>query len=67
MLDLPDQYSTATMLREIDESSNAETAAVLELTEQNVSSPASRAMMRDRLFARVGVNGKYVSIYGQPL
>jgi DNA-directed RNA polymerase specialized sigma24 family protein len=34
MLDLSDQYSTAVMLRDIDELSTAETAAVLELTDR---------------------------------
>jgi RNA polymerase sigma-70 factor (ECF subfamily) len=40
--------------------STAETAAVLDLTEQNVKVRLhrGRAMMRDRLFARVGGGGK---------
>ncbi|MGC1294611.1 MAG: RNA polymerase sigma factor [Alloacidobacterium sp.] len=60
VLDLPDQYRTVIMLRDIDELSTAETAAVLDLTEQNVKVRLhrGRAMMRDRLFARVGGNGK---------
>lgn len=60
VLDLPDQYRTVIMLRDIEELSTAETAAVLDLTEQNVKVRLhrGRAMMRDRLFARVGVGGK---------
>jgi RNA polymerase sigma-70 factor, ECF subfamily len=60
VLDLPDQYRTVIMLRDIDELSTAETAAVLDLTEQNVKVRLhrGRAMMRARLFARVGGNGK---------
>jgi RNA polymerase sigma-70 factor, ECF subfamily len=60
VLDLPDQYRTVIMLRDIDELSTAETAAVLDLTEHNVKVRLhrGRAMMRDRLFARVGGNGK---------
>ena len=55
VLNLPDQYRTVIMLRDIDELSTAETAAVLDLTEQNVKVRLhrGRAMMRDRLFARV--------------
>ena len=61
VLDLPDQYRTVIMLRDIDELSTAETAAVLDLTEQNVKVRLhrGRAMMRDRLFARVGASGKH--------
>jgi RNA polymerase sigma-70 factor (ECF subfamily) len=60
VLDLPDQYRTVIMLRDIEELSTAETAAVLDLTEQNVKVRLhrGRAMMRERLFARVGVGGK---------
>lgn len=48
------------MLRDVEELSTAETAAALELTEQNVKVRLhrGRAMMRDRLFARVGASGK---------
>jgi RNA polymerase sigma-70 factor (ECF subfamily) len=60
VLDLPDPYRTVIMLRDIEELSTAETAAVLDLTEQNVKVRLhrGRAMMRDKLFARVGVGGK---------
>jgi RNA polymerase sigma-70 factor (ECF subfamily) len=60
VLDLPEQYRTVIMLRDVEELSTAETAAALELTEQNVKVRLhrGRAMMRDRLFARVGASGK---------
>ncbi|MES2222014.1 MAG: RNA polymerase sigma factor [Acidobacteriota bacterium] len=60
VLDLPDQFRTVIMMRDIEELSTAETAAVLDLTEQNVKVRLhrGRAMMRDRLFARVGSGGK---------
>jgi RNA polymerase sigma-70 factor, ECF subfamily len=60
VLDLPEQYRTIIMLRDVEELSTAETAATLELTEQNVKVRLhrGRAMMRDRLFARVGASGK---------
>jgi RNA polymerase sigma-70 factor (ECF subfamily) len=60
VLKLPEQYRTVIMLRDVEELSTAETAAALELTEQNVKVRLhrGRAMMRDRLFARVGASGK---------
>jgi RNA polymerase sigma-70 factor (ECF subfamily) len=60
VLRLPEQYRTIIMLRDVEELSTAETAAALELTEQNVKVRLhrGRAMMRDRLFARVGASGK---------
>ncbi len=60
VLDLPEQYRAVIMLRDVEELSTAETAAALELTEQNVKVRLhrGRAMMRDRLFARVGASGK---------
>ena len=60
VLDLPEQYRTVIMLRDVEELSTAETAAALELTEQNVKVRLhrGRAMMRDRLFDRVGASGK---------
>jgi RNA polymerase sigma-70 factor (ECF subfamily) len=60
VLDLPQQYRTVIMLRDVEELSTAETAAALELSEQNVKVRLhrGRAMMRDRLFARVGASGK---------
>ncbi len=61
VLDLPDQYRTVVMLRDIEELSTLETAAALDLTEQNVKVRLhrGRALMRDRLFARVGGSGKH--------
>jgi RNA polymerase sigma-70 factor (ECF subfamily) len=60
VLDLPEQYRTVIMLRDVEELTTAETAAALDLTEQNVKVRLhrGRAMMRDRLFARVGASGK---------
>lgn len=60
VLGLPDQYRTVVMLRDVEEMSTSETAAALDLTEQNVKVRLhrGRAMMRDWLFARVGGNGK---------
>ena len=60
VLDLPDPYRTVVMLRDVEEMSTSETAAALDLTEQNVKVRLHRghAMMRDRLFTRVSVSGK---------
>jgi RNA polymerase sigma-70 factor (ECF subfamily) len=60
VLELPGQYRSVIMLRDIEELSTAETAAALELTEENVKIRLhrGRAMMRDRLYARVGAQGK---------
>ncbi len=60
VLDLPDHYRAVIVLRDIEELSRSETAAVLDLTEQNVKVRLHRghAMMRDRLYARVGHNVK---------
>ena len=60
VLDLPEQYRAVIMMRDVEELTTAETAAALELTEQNVKVRLhrGRAMMRDRLFARVGASGK---------
>ena len=60
VLDLPPHYRSVVMLRDIEEMSTAETAAALDLTEDNVKIRLHRghAMMRDRLSARVGAQGK---------
>lgn len=60
MLRLPEQYRTVLMLRDVEEMSTAETAAALELTEENVKVRLhrSRAMMRRELFERVGSAAK---------
>jgi RNA polymerase sigma-70 factor, ECF subfamily len=56
VLDLPAPYRTVIMLRDVEELSTAETAAALDLTEENVKVRLhrGRALMRDYLFARVG-------------
>lgn len=60
VLDLPAPYRTVIMLRDIEELSTAETAAALELTEENVKVRLhrGRALLRDHLFARVGPSCK---------
>ncbi len=60
VLDLPAPYRTVIMLRDIEELSTAETAAALELTEENVKVRLhrGRALVRDHLFARVGPSRK---------
>jgi RNA polymerase sigma-70 factor, ECF subfamily len=58
LLDLPEQYRTVVMLRDIEELSTAETAAALDLTEDNVKVRLhrGRAMARGWFVARVGAN-----------
>ena len=60
VLELPDQYRTVIMLRDVEELSTAETAAALDLTEENVKVRLhrGRALMRQSLFARIGGSGK---------
>jgi RNA polymerase sigma-70 factor (ECF subfamily) len=60
VLELPDQYRSVVMLRDVEELSTSETAAVLDLTEQNVKVRLHRghAMMRQRFLARLGSNGR---------
>lgn len=60
VLGLPDHYRTVIMLRDVEELSTSETAAALDITEQNVKIRLhrGRAMMRDWLFAHVGESGK---------
>jgi RNA polymerase sigma-70 factor (ECF subfamily) len=60
VLALPDKYRTVVMLRDVEEMTTSDTAAALDLTEQNVKVRLhrGRAMMRDWLFARVGGDGK---------
>ncbi|HTJ28952.1 MAG TPA: RNA polymerase sigma factor [Acidobacteriaceae bacterium] len=57
---LPFQLRTVVMLRDVQELSTYETAQILEITEQNVKVRLhrGRALMRERLFARVGASGK---------
>jgi len=60
VLDLPEQYRAVVMLRDIEEMSTEETAAALDLSEENVKVRLhrGRARMRDWLFARVGTRVK---------
>jgi RNA polymerase sigma-70 factor (ECF subfamily) len=62
VLELPDAYRSVVMLRDVEELSTAETAAALELTEENVKVRLHRghAMMRDRLLTLVGSNRREV-------
>ena len=52
VLDLPEQYRTVIMLRDVEELSTAETAAALELTEQNVKVRLHRGRAMARLAFR---------------
>jgi RNA polymerase sigma-70 factor, ECF subfamily len=58
ILELPEQYRTVLMLRDVEELSTAETAEVLSLTEENVKVRLHRGhgMLRAWLLARVGAN-----------
>ena len=60
VLALPEAYRLVVMLRDVEEMSTAETAAALELSEENVKIRLHRghAMMREMLFERVGAEGK---------
>jgi RNA polymerase sigma-70 factor (ECF subfamily) len=59
VLGLPDHYRSVVMMRDIEQLSTAETAAVLDLSEQNVKVRLHRghSLMRGWLFARVGETG----------
>jgi RNA polymerase sigma-70 factor (ECF subfamily) len=56
VLGLPEAYRAVVMLRDVEELTTAETAAALDLTEENVKVRLHRghAMMREMLFERVG-------------
>jgi RNA polymerase sigma-70 factor (ECF subfamily) len=60
VLDLPEHYRAVVMLRDIEEMSTAETAAALDLTEENVKIRLhrGRTMAREWLFDRVGSKAK---------
>ena len=60
IMDLPYQFRTVVMMRDVEEMSTADTAAALELTQENVKVRLHRghAMMRSWLFARLGENTK---------
>jgi RNA polymerase sigma-70 factor (ECF subfamily) len=65
---LPDSYRTVFILRDVEEMSTAETADVLEITEENVKVRLhrARAMLRKSLFARVGMEAKEVFHFYAP-
>ena len=60
VLGLPEAYRVVVMLRDVEEMSTAETATALDLSEENVKIRLHRghAMMRERLFERVGTKAK---------
>jgi RNA polymerase sigma-70 factor, ECF subfamily len=60
ILDLPYQFRTVVMLRDVEQMSTAETAAALELSQENVKVRLHRghALMRNWMFARLGENSK---------
>jgi RNA polymerase sigma-70 factor (ECF subfamily) len=60
LLNLPANYRTVVMMRDVEELSTAETADTLGLTEENVKVRLhrGRAMVRKWLFSRVGENAK---------
>jgi len=60
LLDLPARYRAVVMLRDVEELSTSETAAALDLSEENVKVRLhrGRAMMRAWLFGHVGTNAK---------
>lgn len=53
------------MMQDVEELSTSETAAALDLTEENVKVRLhrGRAMMREWLFGRVGANGKNAFLF----
>ena len=60
VLNLPENYRTVIMLRDIEELSTTETAEALDLTEENVKIRLHRGhgMMRNWLFERIGSGAK---------
>jgi RNA polymerase sigma-70 factor (ECF subfamily) len=60
VLGLPEQYRTVLMMRDVEEMSISETAAALNLSEENVKVRLhrGRAMVRGDLFAQVGGTAK---------
>jgi RNA polymerase sigma-70 factor (ECF subfamily) len=60
IMDLPYQFRTVVMMRDIEQMSTADTAAALELTQENVKVRLHRghAMMRSWLFTRLGENSR---------
>ena len=60
LLQIPQPYRTVVMLRDIEEMSTAETAAALELSEENVKVRLhrGRTMVRNLLLEKLGESGK---------
>src|SRR5438128_7887187 len=60
LLELPEQYRTVVMLRDVEEMNTSETAAALDLTEENVKVRLHRVrlMVRNWLMERVGTSSK---------
>jgi RNA polymerase sigma-70 factor (ECF subfamily) len=60
VLGLPEQFRTVVMLRDVEELNTSETAAALDLSEENVKVRLHRghAMLRGWLFARMGAEAK---------
>ncbi|HVT98015.1 MAG TPA: RNA polymerase sigma factor [Acidobacteriaceae bacterium] len=60
LLNLPEMYRTVVMLRDVEELSTAETAASLEISEQNVKVRLhrGRALARKALMEKVGASAK---------
>jgi len=56
ILSIPEQYRLVLMLRDVEQLSTTETAATLELSEENVKVRLhrARAMVRKNLFAQAG-------------
>lgn len=56
ILSIPDQYRLVLMMRDVEQMSTSDTAAALDLTEENVKVRLhrARAMVRRKLFAQVG-------------
>lgn len=60
LLELPEQYRTVVMLRDVEEMNTSETAAALDLTEENVKVRLHRGrlMVRNWLMEQVGTSSK---------
>ena len=56
LLELPEQYRTVVMMRDVEEMNTAEAAEVLDMTEDNVKVRLhrARALLRKELYARAG-------------
>jgi RNA polymerase sigma-70 factor (ECF subfamily) len=60
ILAIPEQYRLVLMLRDVEQMNTSETAAALELTEENVKVRLhrARALVRKELFARAGTEAQ---------